>query len=312
MGIGTDASTTQVTIAPATSLRLGNTVPTSIVINPTVGGVLTMGTNQANVNIGSSLAGTMTLLCPTINAGTTGSSTISIGNTLAPTTTAITGVVNINTSGSSNTNIGSGTSGSGDVIIQGINADLEPATTLALGNGTSTTIRLSPSGGSGIQFLLTGRAAGLSLRCQDSSGTLAFVNRQASIYSKGAGGTLTANSNRMVGCAFSFTPSFSGNITIGSSAYCSNATGSGVTITTFWNYGTGTAPTANAAATGTSIGLGIAERIQAGLSSALGLGTASVTGLSVGTTYWLDIQCNSDNLGGTASISNVNATVSEY
>lgn len=161
-------------------------------------------------------------------------------------------------------------------------------------------------------FTYNHNTAARTLLSGASGGLAGWVAPTRTFYTNAAGTALTANSNRMVGLDFLFTPTFSGNVAVWSDGYAANTSGAGVDITLFWNVGSSTPPAPNATATGTSVGVGVTQRVQSGLNNALGKSVAIFTGLAINNTYWFDIQCNSDNLGGSVAIHNVNAIIEEF
>ncbi len=77
------------------------------------------------------------------------------------------------------------------------------------------------------------------------------------------------------------------------------------------SYGSGTPPAANSALAGTQVG-GTAKETSAAASASNEVALAAVvTGLTVGTTYWLDVAYSAIT-GGTATISIVYALVVEF
>ena len=99
----------------------------------------------------------------------------------------------------------------------------------------------------------------------------------------------------MAGDNFTFTPQASGNVKIFAAGTYTPAGASGLILA----YGTGTPPTAGATATGTILPGNNAGYI--GSTTAELQFWALLTGLTLGTSYWIDYQFISGN-GGTASI----------
>lgn len=123
----------------------------------------------------------------------------------------------------------------------------------------------------------------------------------------------TSSTGLMMGLNASITPNKSGCIGMFIQGSVANTLlGNGAIIQ--MRYGTGTAPTNGAALTGTTIG---AQSVMANPSLTLlvpGIGTFGcngvVTGLTLGTTYWVDVSL-ARLTGGTATITNVSVTLFE-
>jgi len=114
----------------------------------------------------------------------------------------------------------------------------------------------------------------------------------------------------MAGYGQTFTPSKTGRVLIILLANVNNNT-AGDGVQAVLSYGTGAAPAANAALTGTQVG-GTAKVTSAAASASNEVALAVVlTGLSVGTTYWLDVAYSAIT-GGTATISIIYAAVIEF
>lgn len=107
----------------------------------------------------------------------------------------------------------------------------------------------------------------------------------------------------MAGYGFAFTPTSTGKVKIKISGICTNATAAdGITLQ--GAYGTGVAPVNGAAATGTLFGNQYLHNV---FTAASGweefVCVDEITGLTVGTTYWIDLQVNA-NTGGTFEVGN--------
>jgi len=114
----------------------------------------------------------------------------------------------------------------------------------------------------------------------------------------------------MAGYGQTFTPSKTGRVLIILLANVNNNT-AGDAVQAVLSYGTGAAPAANAALAGTQVG-GTAKETSAAASASNEVALAAVvTGLTVGTTYWLDVAYSAIT-GGTAAISIVYALVLEF
>jgi hypothetical protein len=113
-----------------------------------------------------------------------------------------------------------------------------------------------------------------------------------------------------LGSTITYTPLKTGIIKITFTALASNNTaGDGFSAT--MAYGTGAAPANGAAATGTIVG-----RTVTGISSAAGQPNsitiiARVSGLTVGTAIWVDIQLAANVASTTASLANIGCVIEE-
>jgi len=114
----------------------------------------------------------------------------------------------------------------------------------------------------------------------------------------------------MAGYGQTFTPSKTGRVLVILLANVNNNT-AGDGVQAVLSYGTGAAPAANAALTGTQVG-GTAKETSAAASASNEVALAVVlTGLTVGTTYWLDVAYSAVT-GGTATISIIYGLVLEF
>jgi hypothetical protein len=114
----------------------------------------------------------------------------------------------------------------------------------------------------------------------------------------------------MAGYGQTFTPSKTGRVLIILLANVNNNT-AGDGVQAVLSYGTGAAPAANSALTGTQVG-GTAKETSAAASASNEVALAAVvTGLTVGTAYWLDAAYSAVT-GGTATISIVYGLVIEF
>ncbi len=111
-----------------------------------------------------------------------------------------------------------------------------------------------------------------------------------------------------LGGTATITPASSGTVWVGFYGLLTN-TGTGGMLTNI-QYGTGTAPSNGAASTGTTIGntAGPIPSVSGALTNFAVYGI--VTGLSAGTTYWLDLQLRSVS-GGTSSLQAVTCAAFE-
>jgi hypothetical protein len=114
----------------------------------------------------------------------------------------------------------------------------------------------------------------------------------------------------MAGYGQTFTPSKTGRVLIILLANVNNNT-AGDGVQAVLSYGSGTPPAANSALTGTQVG-GTAKETSAAASASNEVALAAVvSGLTVGTTYWLDVAYSAIT-GGTATISIIYAVVIEF
>jgi len=114
----------------------------------------------------------------------------------------------------------------------------------------------------------------------------------------------------MMGLAGSITPTTTGKVLIlisGDIANSSNNLGAQVRI----RFGTGTAPANGAALTGTSAGGLQKDSSGNGANTKVPFSVnAVVTGLTTGTTYWIDLELNNGG-GGTASVFDISISALE-
>lgn len=104
-------------------------------------------------------------------------------------------------------------------------------------------------------------------------------------------GTLMASSG-MLGLAISITPSASGTVVVNVTGSSVHSDTTGYSVQYEIRYGTGTAPLISAAAAGTLAAHGTLDSNISGTSRAPSIpfaANATITGLSVGTTYWFDL-----------------------
>lgn len=124
----------------------------------------------------------------------------------------------------------------------------------------------------------------------------------------------TANTTGlMCGLAGSFTPLTTGRMLLMASGNLTNTTaaaGDGAKVQL--RYGTGTAPANVAALTGTAIGNLVTSVLERATASDLQGFTcmAVVTGLTIGTTYWLDLS-QAAVVGGTTAVKNISLVAVE-
>lgn len=120
----------------------------------------------------------------------------------------------------------------------------------------------------------------------------------------------TSGTGQMMGLAGSIKPAKTGRVLVTLVGDIYNPSGDGDGAATQLRYGTGSAPANGAALAGTAVGA-ITKFINAvAAERAPFSNTAVITGLTVGTTYWLD--CSLKNItGGTATIENLTLTAVE-
>lgn len=115
---------------------------------------------------------------------------------------------------------------------------------------------------------------------------------------------------KMAGLAGAITPVVTGRVVIIINGTTFNATAIADGVTLQISYGTGTAPANAAALTGTQVG-GIQKYVAATTAGKAPFClAANVTGLTLGTAYWIDLAV-ADITGGTADITDVTITAFE-
>ncbi len=175
---------------------------------------------------------------------------------------------------------------------------------VVIGGGAATSPTSTASGSSG--QVLTSNGASADPTFQNAVGP-SFASTASSTASPT--GTSSATSV-MMGLAGTITPTSSGRITVTMSGYVANNTiGDGGVLQ--MAYGTGSAPINGAAATGTTLGSVVAFTVAAAGQALPFSRTFSVTGLSVSTAYWLDLQLRAI-IGGTASVNQVDIAADEH
>jgi hypothetical protein len=169
-------------------------------------------------------------------------------------------------------------------------------------NGTITGTTVIPvvNGGTGIS---TSGTAGNILRSDGTNFVSQAINTTQSSPADPAG-VAFATGTVMMGLAGSVTPARSGKVLIiilGDITNSAASDGANIQI----RYGTGAAPANAAAATGTATG-GLYKYRNAGSAVPRGIFSIQsiVSGLTVGTTYWIDVTLAA-TIGGTASIADV-------
>jgi hypothetical protein len=120
----------------------------------------------------------------------------------------------------------------------------------------------------------------------------------------------TSTAGVMAGLAGSITPGFSGRVLIIISGDIGNPSanaGGNLQI----RYGTGGNPANGAALTGTAVGGQISEISNSGVNRMPFSCNAIVSGLTIGTTYWVDIGQANYNSSGTVTITSVSISIME-
>ena len=150
-------------------------------------------------------------------------------------------------------------------------------------------------------------SAGQQLRANGTD----YVNKTTTTYQSSPAdpGTTTSQTGVMMGLAGSITPAYSGIIMIIISGDMGNNTNN-TGVQSQIRYGTGTAPANGAALTGTTAG-GLIKMTVNNSNNSMPFGlNAIVTGLTVGTTYWIDISLAAVS-NGTAKAKDISISVVE-
>jgi parallel beta-helix repeat protein len=116
-----------------------------------------------------------------------------------------------------------------------------------------------------------------------------------------------------LGSTIKYTPIETGNVLIDLSGYGGTATGV-VSATITPKYGTSTAPVNGASPTGTTWGAVGSIVVQSPTAGVDGTGwnvKKRITGLTVGTAYWFDIELATANASDSASVTNVTCVITE-
>ena len=112
-----------------------------------------------------------------------------------------------------------------------------------------------------------------------------------------------------LGSTCHITPTYDGRITVTFDGSLSNSASASGTMSTLLRYGTGTAPVNGAAVTGTSVGAAQATNVTAIGNFVPFSITRTITGLTQGTAYWLDLSYSAS--AGTGTMTDVNCSGSE-
>ncbi|MEM3844947.1 MAG: hypothetical protein QXU98_04525 [Candidatus Parvarchaeota archaeon] len=120
----------------------------------------------------------------------------------------------------------------------------------------------------------------------------------------------TSTSAVQMGLGVTYTPATTGRLLVIVVGEASNNTaGDGATVQL--SYGTGSSPSNGASATGTAVGSKISITSNAASQTVpFSLGYV-LTGLTIGTSYWFDLQVAAVT-GGTASVSNLTVLIIEF
>jgi hypothetical protein len=236
---------------------------------------------SGNINLSSigsyQINGSSVLSSSTLGAGVTGSSLTSVGTI---STGVWHGTVIAGTYGGTGVNNGSNT-----ITVAG---NFSTSAALAITAGSANQIAYWVSG--------TAMAGATPASLSATPATPTGTNNTTGLM-MGLGGT----------CAIA--PVFSGRILV-SLVYSETVSVAASSPTTKLRYGTGTAPSNGAALTGTQIGNTQLITVSAGwYAGSLG---GVVTGLTVGTTYWLDIGLASSSSSSTASLSDITCIATEF
>jgi hypothetical protein len=114
----------------------------------------------------------------------------------------------------------------------------------------------------------------------------------------------------MAGLAVTYTIAKTGKLLVTVSAAIGNTVG-GDGCAIRMAFGTGAAPVNGAAATGTVVGVATFAIPTTGGNNVSAALAVPITGLTLGTTYWFDLQ-QAAITGGTTSIQNVTHSILEY
>lgn len=175
------------------------------------------------------------------------------------------------------------------------------ATLKLAGSSSGTSIIEAPATGGGTATLPAG------------SGTLFYPASNASFSGTPSNPTGTTSSTAKMmglGSTCTITPATTGRVQFNIIGTAENSTSGKVTAVQVY-YGTGTAPTNGAAATGTPIGNGVGSSVNlANYQTPFNVGEL-ITGLSPGTAYWFDAGVNAANASGTATIINTTCEAAE-
>lgn len=180
------------------------------------------------------------------------------------------------------------------------------------GDATNTagTVATTVAKINGVTYPATAGSAGALLV---SDGSRIKVLTPASLQTSSTtptGTTSTTGVMMGLGSSATITPTVSGRIYLAISGTISNnTTGDGVAGAI--RFGTGTAPINGAAPTGTGVGPVASWTVPAGAANAPYSISGVLTGLTIGTAYWIDVVLNAIT-GGTASIKNTAVCAFEF
>jgi hypothetical protein len=120
---------------------------------------------------------------------------------------------------------------------------------------------------------------------------------QNNVFASASPSAITASTQEMLGCGstFTLTPKSSGNVMVLMFTSFTFSTASSPNVQVNSKYGTGTAPSNGASATGTSFGTSWSGYPNSTQYNEVGIfpyvTLAKITGLTVNTSYWFDIAC---------------------
>jgi hypothetical protein len=184
----------------------------------------------------------------------------------------------------------------------------------ATASAALTALGAASSGANSSITSLTGLTTPLSVAQGGTGSNLAGAYSQSSVATPTAPGSTSAYT--MQGLAGSIKPTRSGVVTITVSGRISVPTGSAAGTGMYYAlyYGTGSAPSNGATLTGTVIGDAPGASIPAAISAAELIPfsvTGVVSGLTVGTTYWIDLAAKSLVTASAAAVQTVNVSATE-
>lgn len=182
-------------------------------------------------------------------------------------------------------------------------------------NGTTTGYQFTGGGGGGLAVQLSGP---LSAPAQVGTpvaltGTVTFpgYTSNAQFYGPANPASTTSATPVMAGLGFTYTPKVSGKLLVQMSGAGRTLTAA-VPMTVQMAYGTGTPPVNGAAATGTTFGPQPSfQSIDTTHNMTFPQLQGVISGLTPGTTYWIDLQFSTSNAADAAQLATVTAIVQE-
>ena len=121
---------------------------------------------------------------------------------------------------------------------------------------------------------------------------------------------ITGVTAKMLGLAVAFTPLRTGRILVITKGNITCDTTAKLT-TVRLRYGTGTAPANDAASTGTAAGIASTFTALTGMVTVPFADAALISGLTIGTAYWLDYSAVTDDAGAAGRVLGLNMVVTE-